>query len=97
MAKITVLDPTALPLERRGGRGPDAGSLKGKRIGIRTDGAWRCWEWTIDEWMPRFEAAGATVRTWRSSGRVGEEAASTKRALEEFATTVDLAIVGLGN
>jgi hypothetical protein len=97
MARITVLEPTALPLERAGGRGPDAGPLRGKTVGIRTDGAWRSWEWTISEWLPRLEAAGATVKTWRSSGRTGAEAAETKRKLEEFATTVDVAVVGLGN
>ena len=50
---------------RRAGRrevdadpGPDAGSLVGKRIGVRYDSAWKSYEWVIDEWIPRLRGAG---------------------------------------
>ena len=77
--------------------GPDAGPLAGRRVGIRFDRAWRSWLWVIDEWVPRFEAAGATVDRWEAGNRVGDEGEATFAELEDFAGRVDLALVGLGN
>ncbi len=97
MTRVTMLDPTAPPPEVGTDPGPDAGPLAGKRVGIRFDRAWRAWLWTIDEWAPRFEAAGAVVDRWEAGNRVGDEGLVTFAELDEFADRVDLALVGLGN
>ena len=97
MTRVLVLDPAAPPPDVDPDPGPDAGSLAGRVVGIRFDQAWRSWLWTIDEWRPRLERAGATVRLWRAGNRVGEEGGRTAAELEEFAAGVDVAIVGLGN
>jgi len=97
MARSVILDPTAPPPEVDADRGPDAGPLAGRRVGIRFDSAWRSWLWVLDEWANRLEAAGATVDRWRAGNRVGDEGARTSAALAAFAARVDLALVGLGN
>ena len=95
--KLTVLDPTAPPPAVDADPGPDAGPLAGKRVGIRFDRAWRSWLWTIDEWAPRLEAAGATVDRWEAGNRVGDEGERTFAELADFADRIDVALVGLGN
>ena len=95
--RITILDPTAPPPAVVDDPGPDAGTLKGCRVGLRFDTAWRSYEWVLDEWQPRFEAAGATVDRWCAGNRVGDGAALTFAELDAFAERVDVAVVGLGN
>jgi hypothetical protein len=51
----------------------------------------------IDEWGPRFEAAGASVDRWEAGNRVGDDGEATTAGLEDFAARVDVALVGLGN
>ena len=97
MPRITVLDPTAAPPEVDADPGPDAGPLRGRKVGIRYDVAWRSFEWTLDEWSRELKANGATVQLWCAGNRVGEEGERTFRELDEFAEDVDIAIVGLGN
>jgi hypothetical protein len=97
MARITILDPTAAPPEVDPEPGPDAGPLVGRRVGVRTDGTWQSWEWVLDEWRQRLDAAGATVQVWTAGNRIGDEGERTLRELDTFATDVDIAIVGLGN
>lgn len=97
MSRIRVLDPTAAPPDAHPDPGPEAGVLAGRTVGIRYDQAWRSWLWTIDEWRPRLEAEGATIRLWQAGNRVGDEAERTSAGLRDFAASVDVAIVGLGN
>ena len=97
MARIRVLDPTAAPPDVDPDPGPDAGTLRGRTVGIRYDQAWRSWLWAIDEWRPALEREGATVRMWQARNRVGDEAERTFAELHDFAAGVDVAIVGLGN
>ena len=97
MARITILDPTALPPEVDTDAGPDALDLSGKKVGIRYDTAWRSWEWALDEWTKELAAAGAEVQLWCAGNRVGEEGEQTFRELEQFADDVDIAVIGLGN
>jgi len=97
MARQTILDPTAPPPDVAADAGPDAGPLTGRRVGIRTDTAWRSWDWVVDEWTTRLEAAGAVVDRWRSGNRVGDEGVVTATELAAFARRVDVALVGLGN
>lgn len=97
MRRVTILDPTTPPPEVDPDPGPDAGTLAGRRIGLRSDRAWRSFEWVLDEWAPRFEAAGATVDRWVAGNRVGDAGQATQAELDAFAQRVDVAIVGLGN
>jgi hypothetical protein len=97
MARIKVLDPTAPPPDVDDDPGPDAGALRGRVVGIRFDHAWKSFEWAIDEWVPRLEAAGASVRRWEAGNRIADEGERTFKELADFATDVDIAIVGLGN
>ena len=97
MTRVRILDPTAAPPDVDPDPGPDAGELRSRVVGIRYDQAWRSWLWTIDEWQPLLERAGATVRLWRAGNRIGDEGERTAAELEEFAAAVDVAIVGLGN
>ena len=95
--RVTILDPTAPPPAVVHDPGPDAGSLRGLRVGLRLDTAWRSYEWVLDEWQPRLVAAGATVDRWCAGNRVGDGGAITFAELDAFAERVDVAVVGLGN
>lgn len=97
MTRMTILDPTAPPPVVDPDPGPDAGPLAGKRVGLRYDSAWRSYEWVLDEWKSRLEAAGAIVDVWQAGNRVGEGGRATFAELDEFADRVDVALVGLGN
>ena len=97
MARITILDPVAAPPEVDPDPGPDAGSLRGVVVGIRTDTTWRSFAWTIEEWEPRLRSLGADVRVWVSGHRVGEGGEQTAAELAQFVAEVDVGIVGLGN
>lgn len=97
MGRITILDPVALPPEVNADPGPDAGGLRGRIVGIRTDTTWKSFEWVIDEWEPRLRALGADVRIWVSGNRVGDTGEQTARELAQFVAEVDVGIVGLGN
>ena len=89
--------PCGPPPELTPEPGPDAGSLTGRLVGLRTDETWQSWEWVLDEWKQSLDAAGASVRVWSAGNRIGEEGERTFRELDEFAAWVDVAIVGLGN
>jgi hypothetical protein len=97
MALIKILDPTAQRMDDNASPGPDAGLLAGKRIGFRLDQIWRCWDWISENWAQKFEAAGATVTTWRSTNRSGEEGEEQARSLEAWLKTVDIVVSGLAN
>ncbi|MET0179125.1 MAG: hypothetical protein ABW194_01420 [Novosphingobium sp.] len=97
MTTIRVLDPTARRAEDNVSPGPDVGALAGKRIGFRLDQIWRCWDWISEIWAARFEEAGATVTTWRSTNRSGEEGEVQAKALDDWLKTVDVVVSGLAN
>jgi len=97
MTRINVLDPTAAPPDVDSDPGPGAGQLRGRKIGIRHDTAWRSFGWVIDEWGRELTKAGADVQVWVAGNRVGEEGERTFQELEEFSDRADVAIVGLGN
>jgi len=97
MGRIRVLDPTAPPPDVDPQPGPDAGTLAGRRVGLRHDSAWRSWLWVLDEWEPRLRDAGAEVVRWSAGNRIGDEGDETFAALDRFAADVDVALVGLGN
>jgi hypothetical protein len=95
--RIRVLDPTASPPDISTDPGPEAGPLAGKRLGIRFDQTWQSFITATAEWAQCLEASGAQLRWWNAGSRVGEEGERTRRELQEFVASVDVAIVGLGN
>jgi hypothetical protein len=98
MAKGYVLDPTTARADDITSPGPDAGSLKGKVVGIRVDQMWRAWDWITEIWADEFRKAGAAeVKFWRSCGRSGEEGERMEQGLKQFLASIDVAVVGLAN
>jgi len=97
VARITVLDPTAAPPDVDPDPGPDAGDFAGRIVGIRSDRTWPSFEWVLDEWTRELSAAGARVRPWRAGNRIGDDGVRTFAELDDFATDVDIAVIGLGN
>jgi hypothetical protein len=97
VARITVLDPTAAPPDVDPDPGPDAGDFAGRIVGIRSDRTWPSFEWVLDEWTRELTAAGAQVRPWRAGNRIGDDGVRTFAELDDFATDVDIAVIGLGN
>ena len=97
MEHIQVLSPVALgPAENRI-LAPAVADLRGKRLGIRHDRAWRSFEIFSDELerlaLEQLEVA-AVVR-FDPGTRIGSPEAEVERAAA-FARTVDAAVVGLG-
>lgn len=98
MALGKILDPTALRSDNITSPGPDAGPLAGKTIGFRLDEIWRAWDWVSEIWGDAFRNAGAEVKYWRShQGRTGAEGEKIARELDEFLSSIDIAVIGLGN
>jgi hypothetical protein len=97
VARITVLDPTAAPPDVDPDPGPDAGDFAGRIVGIRSDRTWPSFEWVLDEWTRELTDAGAQVRPWRAGNRIGDDGVRTFAELDDFATDVDIAVIGLGN
>jgi Fe-S cluster biogenesis protein NfuA len=97
-ATITVLDPTAGVSAGDPDPGPDAGPLRGRRVGIRVDVLWAAWDATVEEWTAELVKAGAAVSTWRrAQGVKGEEGARRQAEYEAFVDGVDVLVAGLGN
>ena len=51
----------------------------------------------LSERLKELEAAGVQVHLWCAGNRVGEDGERTFAELDDFAETVDVAVVGLGN
>ena len=97
MATIDILSPTTSgPTESRPVV-PRLTTLRGARLGIRIDHAWRSWWQAADEiaTLARTELGVAEVVVFDPESRIGRpEEESAKVA--DFARGVDAAIVGLG-
>lgn len=96
-ATMTVLDPRTQGTDQRRDQGPAAGPLSGKRVGLRLDEFWGCWDLVTDEWATALEADGVTVVKWRAPVLKEEASAAVSEELNGFLDSVDVAIVGLGN
>ena len=98
MNTLTILDPRAdVPADARG-KGPAVGRLRGKRVGLRRDEFWGCWNVVTEEWAKLLEADGARPRIWRAPVVKGEEASVEASAdFEAYLDSIDVAITGLAN
>jgi hypothetical protein len=97
MATIDILSPIALgPSESRPLRSRLA-TLRGARLGIRIDHAWRSWWQAADEIasLARTELGVADVVVFDPESRIGRPEDESRKVVD-FARGVDAAIVGLG-
>ena len=97
MATIDILTPSAMgPAQARpiAARLP---TLRGKRLGVRIDRAWRSWWQAADEiaMLARTELGVAEVVVFDPESRIGRPEEESAKVVE-FAQGVDAAIVGLG-
>lgn len=97
MATIDILNPTALgPAESRP-LVPRLPTLRGARLGIRIDHAWRSWWQAADEIaaLARTELGVAGVVVFDPESRIGRPEDESAKVVD-FARRVDAAVVGLG-
>jgi hypothetical protein len=76
---------------------PRLPSLRGARLGIRIDHAWRSWWQAADEIavLARTELGVADVIVFDPESRIGRPEDESAKVVA-FARTVDAAVVGLG-
>jgi len=72
------------------------GPISGRRIGLRTDGAWRSWVLIAGEWDKMLRDAGADTLSVETNAQVGDEGKSDRRNIAQWSDEVDAGIVGLG-
>lgn len=70
--------------------------LKGLRVGLRHEGAWRSWLLISGVWAEWLERDGAIPVVLEVGERTGEEGIKTNADVDRWAGEVDCAIVGLG-
>jgi Fe-S cluster biogenesis protein NfuA len=97
-ATVLIVDPAAEVTTADADPGPDAGNLRGRTVGFRVDVLWRSWDWVVDEWSRALEGEGASTRQWRrAQGLAGERGQQHAGEYEQFLSSIDIAVVGLGN
>ena len=72
-------------------------SVKGVRVGLRLDPAWRSYYVVVDEWTRLLRDGGAEVQVLVSGERAGPTAEQTRKEVEEWARLIEVGVVGLGN
>jgi hypothetical protein len=98
MPTIEILSPVAMgPAESRPVQ-PRRATLRGARLGIRIDHAWRSWWQAADEiaTLARTELGVADVVVFDPESRIGRPEEESAKVVD-FARSVDAAIVGLGS
>ena len=97
MATIDILSPVALGPATSVPVRPRRATLRGARLGIRIDHAWRSWWQAADELatLARTELGVAEVVVFDPESRIGNPEAESAKVVA-FARGVDAAIVGLG-
>jgi hypothetical protein len=71
--------------------------LKGLRVGLRDDAAWRSWSMIVGRWAEWLRRDGAEPVILISGQRTGREGEKTRADLDLWANSVDCAVVGLAN
>lgn len=97
--RLPTVSPAALvgPSEGAGAPRGLGGTIRGRRVGLRTEGAWTSWLTIVDEWVGLLEADGAIPVVLTADGsRIGSEAADTQAAIDQWAQSIDVGISGLG-
>jgi hypothetical protein len=97
MPTIEILSPAALGPADAHPLAPPLPSLRGRRLGIRVDRAWRSFHWVADELATyaRQQLGARDVVLFDPDIRIGSPETETEK-LAVFASDVDAAVVGLG-
>jgi hypothetical protein len=97
MATIDILSPVALGPSESRPLAARVATLRGARLGIRIDHAWRSWWQAADELgaLARAELGVAEVVVFDPESRIGRPEEESAKVVA-FARGVDAAIVGLG-
>lgn len=94
---VTIRRPTAPPPERTVAPAYTLDRpLAGRRIGLRTDGAWRSWVLIAGEWEKRLRDEGADVVCVETNAQVGDGGRSDRRNIDTWSEEIDGGLVGLG-
>jgi hypothetical protein len=94
---VTICSPVALGPADAEPLAPRLSTLRGRRLGIHVDPAWRSWRVAADE-LATLARAGlgvADVALLDLGARLGRPEEESDR-MAAFARTVDAAVVGLG-
>ena len=95
MSTITIRRPTAPPPARVVAPAFTLDSvLGGRRIGLRTDSAWRSWALIANEWEKRLRDEGADVLCVETGAQVGDHGRADRQTIEEWSGEIDCGIVG---
>jgi len=71
--------------------------VRGVRVGLRLDAAWRSYEVVVAEWRRLLAADGAEPVVLVTGERAGAGAARTRADLDDWSRLVECGVVGLGN
>jgi hypothetical protein len=94
---IMIRRPTAVPRDEVGAPAFTLdGPLPGRRVGLRTDLAWRSWMLIAGRWDEHLRRDGASTLAIQTAAQVGEEGADDRARVDAWSDEVDLGIVGLG-
>jgi hypothetical protein len=98
MDMIDVLVPAPPDADERGSATFDlARPVRGTRIGLRLDPAWRSYYVVVDEWTRLLQADGGEVHALVAGERVGPTAARTRADIDDWARLIEIGVIGLGN
>lgn len=96
-AQIIIRAPVAKPRDEVGAPAFTVDRpLAGLRVGLRHEGSWRSWMLIVEEWKRFLERDGAEPVIIQTGERVGHEGEGTRAKVEEWASTVDCGVSGLG-
>ncbi len=97
MSTITIRRPTAPPPEQAVAPAYTLDApIAGRRIGLRTDLAWRSWALIAGDWEKRLRDEGADVRCVETGAQVGDHGRDDRRTIAEWSDEIDGGLVGLG-
>jgi hypothetical protein len=95
--RMPTVEPASFAVESSGGPLQLGGSIRGRRVGLRTEGSWTSWLTIVDEWTTLLEQDGAIPVVLTANGsRIGADAAGTQARIDAWAASIDLGISGLG-
>jgi len=98
MPSVRVLVPTPPPeAETTSATYRLPGGVRGAKVGLRLDSAWRSYEIVVGVWQRMLVADGAEVLPLVTGERAGPAAERTRADLEEWSRLVDCGVIGLGN
>jgi hypothetical protein len=97
MKQIEILSPVSLGAAEARQLSDTLPALRGKRLGIRRDHAWRSFEIFADELgrLAREDLGVAEVVMFDPESRIGSPELESAKVVD-FARRVDAAVVGLG-